>query len=304
MNNAISTYALSINGGGIRGILPASVLAGLEQQTGKLTRDLFSYVAGTSTGALMAAGIAAGIPASELLAVYTTESKYVFTPTGVLADAKRIAEGFMYDPRNLQKVLTQVFGPAANWTMNDCPIGICLSATAANGHNWFFVRDGARNARTTGVVKLVDAAVASASAPTYFDHWPLTADGQGLWFFDGGSGGLANPSYQACVEMFDYDDFAAPRTRLISLGTGYYPDGNAPPKGLIAVVSWATDTLVDTSEDWVDRAVKRQWPGVQQKFDWKLPSNIGMDDLSAIPALVAAGKTAAASMDWKQVLGA
>ncbi len=66
--------ALSINGGGIRGILPCSVLASLEQQTGKLTREIISYVAGTITGALLASGIAGVIPASELLAVYTKRS--------------------------------------------------------------------------------------------------------------------------------------------------------------------------------------------------------------------------------------
>ena len=295
--------SLSINGGGIRGIIPCSVLAALEQQTGKLTRELFSYVAGTSTGALLAAGVAAGVPASKLLTVYTTESKDVFTPTGLIADAKRVAEGFMYDPRNLHKVLTGVFGNAAAWSMNDCPIGICLPAAAMNGHNWYFVRDGARNARTTGVVKLIDAAVASASAPTYFDHWPLTIQGQALSFFDGGAGGLANPSYQACVEMFEYDTFTPAETRLVSLGTGFYPGSNTPPKGLIDVVSWATDTLVDTSEDWVDRAVERQWPGVKRKFDWQLPSDIAMDDLSAIPALLSAGQTAAATIDWHEVLG-
>ena len=295
--------ALSINGGGIRGIIPCSVLASLEQKTGKLTREIFSYVAGTSTGALLAAGVAAGIPASELLTVYTTRSREVFTPAGLIADAKRVAAGYMYDPANLRTVLTSVFGSAAAWTMNDCPIGICISATAANGHDWFFVRDGARNAGTTGPVKLIDAAVASACAPTYFDHWPLTVDGQALAFFDGGTGGLANPSYQACVEMFEYDSFVAAQTRLVSLGTGFYPGSDTPPRGLIATVSWATDTLVDTSEDWVDRAVQRQWPGVQQKFDWQLTSDIPMDDLAGIPALEAAGTAAAASIDWSQVLG-
>ncbi len=295
--------ALSINGGGSRGIIPCSLLSSLEQQTGKLTREIFSYVAGTSTGALLAAGVAAGIPASELLTVYTTRSKEVFTPAGLIADAKRVAAGYMYDPANLRTVLTSVFGSAAAWTMNDCPIGICISATAANGHDWFFVRDGARNAGTTGPVKLIDAAVASACAPTYFDHWPLTVDGQALAFFDGGTGGLANPSYQACVEMFEYDSFVAAQTRLVSLGTGFYPGSNTPPKGLIATISWATGTLVDTSEDWVDRAVRRQWPGVQQKFDWQLTSDIPMDDLAGIPALEAAGTAAAASIDWSQVLG-
>jgi uncharacterized protein len=296
-------YALSINGGGIRGIIPCSVLAALEQQTGKLTRDLFSYVSGTSTGALLAAGIAAGVPASQLLTVYTTQSAKVFTPTGLLADAKQIAEGFIYDPNNLQNVLVSVFGAAAGWSMNDCPLGICISATAMNGHDWFFVRDGARNAQTTGAVKLIDAAVASACAPTYFNHWPVTVNGQALAFFDGGVGGVANPSYQTCVEMFEHDNFMPAETRLVSLGTGFYPAGNTPPKGLLATVIWATDTLVDTSEDWVDKAVLRQWPGVAQKFDWELPSDISMNDLSAVSALVAAGNTAAQNFDWSQVLG-
>jgi len=55
--------SLAICGGGIRGIIPCSVLAALEKQTGKLTNQFFDYVSGTSTGALLAAGIAVGIPA-------------------------------------------------------------------------------------------------------------------------------------------------------------------------------------------------------------------------------------------------
>jgi uncharacterized protein len=212
--------ALSINGGGIRGIIPSSVLAAQERQTGKLTRDLFSYVTGTSTGALLAAGVAAGIPAVELLAVYTTRSMEVFTPAGAIAEARRIAERFMYDPKRLHKVLASLFGSGAAWSLNDCRIGICIPANAVNGHNWFFVRDGVRNLRTTGTVRLIDAAVASASAPTYFDHWPLTIDGQALAFFDGGSGGLANPSYQACVETFVYEPSCRRRPGRCRSGRG------------------------------------------------------------------------------------
>ncbi|HLH73281.1 MAG TPA: patatin-like phospholipase family protein, partial [Chloroflexota bacterium] len=53
---------LAIDGGGIRGIIPATALVKLEQTTGQLTRDIFAFVAGTSTGAIIAAGIAAGVP--------------------------------------------------------------------------------------------------------------------------------------------------------------------------------------------------------------------------------------------------
>jgi predicted acylesterase/phospholipase RssA len=294
---------LSIRGGGIRGIIPTCCLMKLESQLGGLTRDHIAYCAGASTGALLTAAVAAGVPAADILKIYTGRSKEIFTPTGVIADAKRIAEGYMYDPKNLRDVLVSVFGPAASWVVNDCPIGVMVAATAMNGHNWFFVRDNPRNARTTGSVKLVDAAVASACAPTYFDHWKIDAvGGQTLNFFDGGVGGTANPVYEACVEAFEFDAFTGADTRVIALGTGYYPGSNKPPSGLLGVISWTTSTLVDTSEDWASEAVDRQWPGILTDFNPLLPRDIDEADLSAIPALVTIGQQMAATLDWTKLI--
>jgi predicted acylesterase/phospholipase RssA len=294
---------LSIRGGGIRGIIPTCCLMKLEAQLGGLTRDHIAYCAGASTGALLTAAVAAGVPAADILKIYTGRSKEIFTPTGAIADAKRIAEGYMYDPKNLRDVLVSVFGPAASWVVNDCPIGVMIAATAMNGHNWFFVRDNPRNARTTGSVKLVDAAVASACAPTYFDHWKIDAvGGQTLNFFDGGVGGTANPVYEACVEAFEFDAFTGADTRVIALGTGYYPGSNKPPSGLLGVISWTTSTLVDTSEDWASEAVDRQWPGILTDFNPLLPRDIDEADLSAIPALVTIGQQMAATLDWTKLI--
>jgi hypothetical protein len=297
---------LSIRGGGIRGIIPCCCLVKLESQLGGLTREHIDYCAGTSTGALLTAAVAAGIPASQLLTIYTERSKEIFTPTGIAADGKRVIRGFMYDPKNLYDVLVSVFGAAASWTLNDCPIGVMISATAMDGHNWFFAKDNPKNDQTTGGVKLVDAAVASACAPTYFDHWPIAGiqgQTQTLNFFDGGAGGTANPAYQACVEAFEYDNFAPADTKVTALGTGFFPAPNDPPKGLVGTIGWVTSTLVDSSEDWVDAAVDRQWPGIMQAFNPKLPSDIDEADLSAIPTLVEIGQKVAADMDWKQILG-
>ncbi|HTP32334.1 MAG TPA: patatin-like phospholipase family protein [Candidatus Acidoferrales bacterium] len=294
---------LSIRGGGIRGIIPCCCLIRLEEQLGGLTRDHIHLCAGTSTGALLTASVAAGVPARDLLKVYTDQSHEIFTPSGVVGDAKRGVEGFTFDPTNLRDVLARNLGPAANWTVNDSPVRIMISATAMNGHNWFFVKDNERNSRTTGGVKLVDAAVASACAPTYFDHWRIDGiQGRTIRFFDGGVGGTANPAYQAAVEAFEYDDFVPRASRLISLGTGFYPASDDPPKGLIAVIEWVTSTLVDTSEDWVDEAVERQWPGLMQNFNPELPRDIDMADTSAIPDLVRIGQQTAAAMDWTQIL--
>jgi patatin-like phospholipase/acyl hydrolase len=303
LKEGIMRHILSIRGGGIRGIIPCCCLMKLESQLGGLTRDHIDYCAGTSTGALLTAAVAAGIPASDLLKVYTDRSKEIFTPTGLIADAKRTVEGYMYDPKNLDNVLLDVLRPAASWVMNDSPLRVMISATAMNGHNWFFVKDNPRNARTTGTVKLIDAAVASACAPTYFNHWTIPGiGGQAISFFDGGVGGTANPVYQACVEAFEYDDFTPADTQVVGLGTGYFPASNNPPGGLIGTIGWTTSSLVDASEDWVDDAVNRQWPNVMRSFNPLLPSDIDEADLSAIPTLVEIGQQMAAGMDWAQIL--
>jgi patatin-like phospholipase/acyl hydrolase len=56
--------ALSIRGGGIRGIIPCCCLIKLEEQLGGVTRDHIDFCAGTSTGALLTAAIADGVPAA------------------------------------------------------------------------------------------------------------------------------------------------------------------------------------------------------------------------------------------------
>jgi uncharacterized protein len=294
---------LTIRGGGIRGIIPCCCLIELEKQLGGVTRDHIDYCAGTSTGALLTAAVAAGIPARQLLTVYTERSQEIFTPRGAAADGKRLIRGFMYDPRNLYNVLVSVFGPAAAWKMNDCPIRVMISAVAMDGHSWFFVKDNPKNKQTTGSVRLLDAAVASASAPTYFTYWAINGIlGKAKNFFDGGVGGTANPAYQACVEAFEYDDLQSTDTRLVALGTGYYPCSDDPPKGLMGTIGWVTDTLVDSSEDWVDAAVGRQWPGVVQSLNPELPRDIDQADLSAIPALVTIGQKLASTLDWRKLL--
>src|SRR5579871_1406595 len=197
---------LSIRGGGIRGIIPCCCLMKLESQLGGVTRDHIDFCAGTSTAAL--------------LKVYTDGVAKIFKPTGTLAQIKRGVKGFMYDPKNLYNVLHDVLGAQAAWTINDSPIRVMISATAMDGHNWFFVKDNPKNAKTTGSVKLTDAAVASSSAPTFFDHWTINGiAGQAVTFYDGGVGGTANPAYQACVEAFEFDSFKPADTRLVALGT-------------------------------------------------------------------------------------
>jgi uncharacterized protein len=303
----MNRIVLSIDGGGIRGILPCSALIAMEQQTGELARDVFDFVAGTSTGALLAAAIAAGIPADRILKIYTQRSKEIFTPGQPWATAKRLASGAMYDSANIRKVLVSEFGPAAGWTLNDCPLRILLTAKGVNRRPWYFVQDRPRNAKATGGLSLVDCATASAAAPTYFSPWYVPpANGHLVgWCFDGGVGVTGNPVYQACVEAFEYDDFTSADTRVISLGTGFYPDKQVnPPSGLLGVLGWTVDSLVAAPEDQQAEIVRRHYPGILQRFDWELPRLIDMADVGSIPDLVSIGQQAAAAMDWQKILAA
>jgi patatin-like phospholipase/acyl hydrolase len=165
---------LSIDGGGIRGILPAYALVRLEQLTGKLARDTFSFAAGTSTGALISAAVAAGLPATKILDIYLNRTDEIFSPGPPFNTAKRLITGYMYSTRTLYKVIAEELGAASGWKLNDSPIDLLISAKrVTDGKPWYFVRDNPKNSRVTGRLSLVDCATASAAAPTYFEPWPM-----------------------------------------------------------------------------------------------------------------------------------
>jgi patatin-like phospholipase/acyl hydrolase len=293
---------LSIDGGGIRGIIPASTLVALEKQIGKPAREVFDFVAGTSTGALISAALAAGVSAEHILEIYTNRANEIFTPPKFIADAKRFVEGYSYDPANIKKVLDSEFGAAAKWVLNESPVRILITAKGIDTHAWYFVRDNPKNAQTTGKLGLVDCAVASASAPTYFSPWTIDIAGKPTVLVDGGVGVAGNPVYQACVEAFYFDDFTPADSRVVSLGTGFFPTGNKVPKGIVGWVEWTVSALLDAPEEQQTELVNRHFPGILQRFDWQLPNAIDMADTSSIPKLVKVGQQAAAGMDWKQIL--
>ena len=224
-------YLLSIDGGGIRGIIPALVLAKLESTMGRPTRDVFSFVAGTSTGAIIAAAIAAGIPAPRIMELYVNRAREVFTGPPLLNTLKRIVSGSMYSTKKLHDLIAEEVGPARDWSINDSPIDLLITAKGVpGGKPWYFVKDNPNNSRCAGRLGLVDCATASSAAPTYFQPWAvdegLVPPGCGPVgkLVDGGVGVAGNPVYQACVEAFFYTDpangYEPGETTTVSLGTG------------------------------------------------------------------------------------
>ena len=77
---------LSIDGGGICGILPASVLAELEARylNGQPIGEYFDLIAGTSTGGIIALGLAHGLTATQIRDIYVERGDNIFPPASGL----------------------------------------------------------------------------------------------------------------------------------------------------------------------------------------------------------------------------
>ena len=297
----------SIQGGGIRGIIPCCALVELEHQTGRLTGEVFDWIGGTSTGALLTAAVAAGIPAAQSLSVYTDRGREIFSPTnGFLRKANLMLKGRQFDNEVMHKVVVETLGDAARMTINQCPIPVMITAGDQAGNIWYFVKDRPTNRGTTGNCLLVDAAVASACATTYHDPWFIPGMG---YFADGGTVGLADPVYELCVESFAgtgcYGDVDPNDVKVISLGTGYYQPKEmpSPPGSLSQRIAWVTSSLIGASKSIAQQAVELKWPNrLYPPFNPELSADVDEADVDAIPALLEVGRQMASAIEWETVL--
>src|SRR5208337_3624634 len=117
MSNATSNASektirvLSIDGGGIRGILPACVLQEIETRTGKDIASLFHLISGTSTGGIIACGLLKGVPADKLKDLYVKEGGNIFSHSGWRTmETLWNLNGPKYSAENLESTLKSTFG--------------------------------------------------------------------------------------------------------------------------------------------------------------------------------------------------
>jgi predicted acylesterase/phospholipase RssA len=100
---------LALDGGGIRGILTLGILQKIEKlvgdKTGKKLCDYFDYIAGTSTGAIIAACLARGMTTAEIFSFYNSAGEQMFESSHLL---QRLRSLYTADP--LKAKLQDVFG--------------------------------------------------------------------------------------------------------------------------------------------------------------------------------------------------
>lgn len=294
---------LAVDGGGVRGIVPAVLLAALERTTGRPAREDFDFVAGTSTGAAIAGAVAAGIPAERLVSLYRRRGPELFRSTPVLSLLQRIATGHFYSIDALHRILAEELGEHAGWQLNDVPSDILItSVRLRDGHPWYFVKDRpGENAGRTGRLRLVDCVTASAAAPTYFAPWSIPTIGT---LVDGGAGVAGNPVYQACVEAFEYTQAYEPAgTVVVSLGTGRFLDRRRP-RWIWPWLQWILAELFRSPAEQQTALVQRHYGDAAfYRIDLKLPHDVPLDTLGpGLDELEGWAKRLAATVDWRAIL--
>jgi patatin-like phospholipase/acyl hydrolase len=211
---------LSLDGGGIRGAFSATVLACIEEQTGARLRDYFDLITGTSTGGIIALGLAAGLSASDIRDFYVVDGPHIFPPpTGLRRLARTLISVVRpkYSQRPLAVALQHVFGER---TMGDLQTRVVIPTFNANsGRIRLFKTRHHDHISHDHSCTLVDVALATSAAP-YFLPGHTTARHER--FVDGGI--WANdPIAVAVIEAVGYLGVPTADVRVLSLGTTSEP---------------------------------------------------------------------------------
>lgn len=283
---------LSIDGGGIRGIYPAHVLRCIEERLQINLFDTFDMIAGTSTGSIIAAGVATGMPAADIVAMYKEHGAGIFRKKRFFWPGKKLKNMFqpmfdsVYDAQFLENVLSEVF---QDKRLGDIKKPLLLPSTdigngcvhvLKSGYSKEFTRDNA--------VLVKDAVLASCSAPTYFnphklDHY-LLADG-GLW--------ANNPALAAMIDAQKRLKIAQDDIQILAIGTGHsktmYGTNASRKWGLVngwkhkEFISFILSLQSQSALNYLNLMLR---PGQIKRIDFESDLPLPLDDVAMLDDLI------------------
>ncbi|HET6336007.1 MAG TPA: patatin-like phospholipase family protein [Polyangiales bacterium] len=249
---------LSIDGGGIRGLIPAIVLAHIEKQTGKPICELFDAIAGTSTGGILALGLTKPgddltTRAEKLVKLYQDHGTEIFHENVLRRTFYEVADHFagdknpnqhffglprhvalsdLYDPKyaatGRMKVMRDFFG-AAKLTDATTRVFVTSYDTYGRGPVFFVSRraDAADERYYDALaddIAMVDAAMATSAAPTYFPPHqivkPQVSKNEAHNYYSLVDGGVFANNPAALAHSFLNRGSMGPDDFIVSLGTG------------------------------------------------------------------------------------
>jgi len=214
---------LSIDCGGVRGLIPGMIIVELERRLGKPVSEVFDLIAGTSAGGHIALALSAPDKngdtkwsAADLANFYRDAYGRIFPSTGNrFIGALRGITDERYSAEGIELVLEEIFGDVM---LSEAMTEVLVTAfEVESGKPHFFLRSEARaDKRLDHTMKFV--ARATSAAPTYFEPAAKIGSDEKLAFIDGGVF-ANNPTMCGFAHAqklgFDEDDMT-----IVSIGTG------------------------------------------------------------------------------------
>ncbi|MFA6425535.1 MAG: CBASS cGAMP-activated phospholipase [Phycisphaerae bacterium] len=234
---------LTLDGGGMRGLYTASLLETLGQRfapkfkSKEVQPDIgksFDLICGTSTGAILACALAAGIPIYKICDLYKVKGQEIFPSPVPLKCFGLWLFKHLKKPSANSKILQE--------TLSDCfkkmtlkelyerrNIRLCIPTINASTHKaWVFKTGHNAGKNRDDNYKLIDVCLASAAAPIFF---PINGQSnpdnssQKQYFVDGGLW-ANNPVLTGLIEALAITDVSKQPIELISIGTCDKPTGD------------------------------------------------------------------------------
>jgi predicted acylesterase/phospholipase RssA len=282
---------LAIDGGGIRGILPAMVLSDLERRTNRPIIDLFDLIVGTSTGGLVALALscpdAEGKPrhtARDIIRLYEVEGKRVFSRSvwHKIRSVGALAEG-KYPSAGIEGVLQDYFGECR---LKDALADVVVPAYEIERRIPFFFKTANAKAKSYYDYQMKTVIRAATAAPTYFEPMQVQIDGPNDYYaLVDGALFAYNPGMCAYVEALnrfpDHDSVI-----MVSLGTGKLtrrlPYDEVKDWGAARWAQPAFALMCDGICDVVDHQLQQLLPDVEagkQYYRFQARLDVGNDDM-------------------------
>lgn len=267
---------LSLDGGGVRGILTLQYLKRLEKilqdqhrKPGLRLSDYFDLIAGTSTGSIIAAGLALGMYASEI------EEKYRRLADSVFRRSWRRWGVFRakFDATALEKALEELFDDMTMGSPDLLTGLLVVTKRLDTGSQWpvsnnpratYFHQRPGSTSRANADYKLRKVVRASTAAPHYFGPELIEVNpGIPGNFVDGGVSTANNPAFEA-LKLVTLGNFGIGwptgqhRLLIVSCGTGTADPSSMPSRmagkhALVALTSIMNDcsSLIETVMQWL-----------------------------------------------------
>lgn len=291
---------LSLDGGGIRGVIPATVMQYVEQKLVEITKDpnariadYFDMIVGTSTGGILACyylapsgsteGPVSKYTAEQALSIYAARGGEIFNEAKKKSwfGVRQLFNATRFSPDNIEKIFKEVFGDLQlQELLKPC---IVTTYNMHSGESVFFNSRESADKVESRRYYVRDVVRSTSAAPTYFPPAQISnlATGQKMVNIDGGVF-ANNPSMCAFVEanttsfpQLGLHEPTAKDILLLSIGTGSLPlkfEKPASTAGTWGVIGWAKsipDIMMDGGLDTVNYQMEQLFRSLDDETDRK-----------------------------------